>query len=993
MTQALLTIVAKVAVDRVQAAREAIDALGNPAGAIGGLIAGEAGDEFLHFASLHAIRSRCTDRAFILLELSADGTLDLVLDKLVARAGKVLLPIFQFADADLKLEHFAAFLKDRSITVGHKLTQPAGLAFSGVPGMTVRQILAEKALAEKVAAVLAEPGHRASALASLEAVKRSLHSDTWQWALEPAPPPVTAPDHEPSLMEKAAALFPSLVTTFLAPLLVVAILVSGWLAWPADGWRWAVHDVIAFALYAGVLSLCITGIVLGIAYAAFRKAEQSDWTSEIAPTLDQARRMYAHENAPGYAHNHMISHTIRKRGVLRFVTTRLAFWAIAKLTALNPKPGHLGDIGTIHFARWVTLPGTRDVLFLSNYGGSWESYLEDFITRAHEGLTGVWSNTIGFPRTKNLFMNGATDGERFKRFARHSMDYTPFWYSAYPTLTTSNIRTNALVRRGLHARTEKEAGEWLSLFGSGPRPAAKLDTTQIQSIVFGGLGFKPEGQIVTIRLGAHVERNRRFLRALEPMLSFNDGRYIKEPAVATLALGPGGLSGFGLPQAALESFPAAFRLGMRGEGRDRILGDDPEATGWWWDRLPVDLAVLVYGDTTEAVAALVARIETELGDAGTLIDKIDLAPVASNLVDRKEPFGFVDGVSQPAIRGTYRGLRNADPIHLVEPGEIIVGYPDNRGAIPPGPMLDARDDPDMMLPIAGDSHGFTEAIKTNPRLIGFNGTYLVIRQLEQDHHGFWTYCEGQAAKFADDFPAPAICDAEYIAAKMIGRWTDGSSLARNPYMSASRLKKLNNADPATATMRETARPADPDATPIRSGDRTIKDSTSAKVQPDNDYLFGTEDPQGLRCPYGAHVRRANPRESLSPGSMEQVEITNRHRILRIGRGFGPNPDKDRKAGLMFMCLNGDIERQFEFIQQTWMGSVKFHGLDRETDAIAVTGKAGTNGFTIPVRTGPVALDPLPRFVTLRGGGYFFVPGRQLIRYLATSDSFYPAEAR
>ena len=67
------------------------------------------------------------------------------------------------------------------------------------------------------------------------------------------------------------------------------------------------------------------------------------------------------------------------------------------------RPGFLSDIGTIHFARWVTVPGTHDLLFFSNFDASWESYLEDFITKAHAGLTGVWSNSIGFPVTENLF--------------------------------------------------------------------------------------------------------------------------------------------------------------------------------------------------------------------------------------------------------------------------------------------------------------------------------------------------------------------------------------------------------------------------------------------------------------------------------------------------------------------------------------------------------------------------------------------------------------
>ena len=104
------------------------------------------------------------------------------------------------------------------------------------------------------------------------------------------------------------------------------------------------------------------------------------------------------------------------------------------------------------------MPGTDKLVFLSNYGGSWESYLEDFIEKAHYGLTGVWSNTRNFPKTKNLFQEGATDGDRFKRWARGEQDPTLLWYSAYPTLTTSRIRLNALIRQGIAcATTEADA--------------------------------------------------------------------------------------------------------------------------------------------------------------------------------------------------------------------------------------------------------------------------------------------------------------------------------------------------------------------------------------------------------------------------------------------------------------------------------------------------------------------------------------------------------
>ena len=131
--------------------------------------------------------------------------------------------------------------------------------------------------------------------------------------------------------------------------------------------------------------------------------------------------MFERENQRGYAQNHMISVTQRKPGFIRLLTTRLAFWAIGQFATRVSRPGFLRTIGTIHFARWITVPGKPDLLFFSNYDASWESYLEDFITRAHDGLTAIWSNSIGFPRSQNLFQGGATDGERFKRYARQSM--------------------------------------------------------------------------------------------------------------------------------------------------------------------------------------------------------------------------------------------------------------------------------------------------------------------------------------------------------------------------------------------------------------------------------------------------------------------------------------------------------------------------------------------------------------------------------------------
>ncbi len=157
------------------------------------------------------------------------------------------------------------------------------------------------------------------------------------------------------------------------------------------------------------------------------------------------------------AQNHLTAISTMKRGTLRRLALRLTFYLISISAQKVFRPGFLADINTIHFARWVLVPGTNKLMFFSNYGGSWESYLEDFVAKAASGLTGVWSNTEGFPKTRWLFLDGARDGDRFKRWARRQQIPTLFWYSAYPDLNTSRIRINSKIRQGIAQATDSEA--------------------------------------------------------------------------------------------------------------------------------------------------------------------------------------------------------------------------------------------------------------------------------------------------------------------------------------------------------------------------------------------------------------------------------------------------------------------------------------------------------------------------------------------------------
>jgi len=162
------------------------------------------------------------------------------------------------------------------------------------------------------------------------------------------------------------------------------------------------------ALLAAVAALLI--------FCVFRRREDAEVPIDRPPEAGAVAAILRRENYA--AQNHLAALSVMKPGWLRRFALRLSFWATAQLVKRFFRVGYLGDLGTINFARWVMVPGTGDLLFLSNYGGSWESYLEDFITKAHSGLTGIWSNTVGFPKASYLFMDGATDGDRFKRWAR-----------------------------------------------------------------------------------------------------------------------------------------------------------------------------------------------------------------------------------------------------------------------------------------------------------------------------------------------------------------------------------------------------------------------------------------------------------------------------------------------------------------------------------------------------------------------------------------------
>ncbi|HKY35671.1 MAG TPA: hypothetical protein VJN18_07030 [Polyangiaceae bacterium] len=149
-----------------------------------------------------------------------------------------------------------------------------------------------------------------------------------------------------------------------------------------------------------------------------------------------------------------------KSGWYRPFALRTMVLLVTALAVAGGLVGRLGGIQTIHFARWVVLPDRR-LLFFSNYDGSWEAYLGDFIDKASMGLTMIWTNTLWYPKTRLLLFQGARHEGAFKAWTRAHQVPTQVWYSAYPTLSVGDVLKNAKIRELLGGPLTPSSSEQL----------------------------------------------------------------------------------------------------------------------------------------------------------------------------------------------------------------------------------------------------------------------------------------------------------------------------------------------------------------------------------------------------------------------------------------------------------------------------------------------------------------------------------------------------
>lgn len=453
-----------------------------------------------------------------------------------------------------------------------------------------------------------------------------------------------------------------------------------------------------------------------------------------------------------------------------------------------------------------------------------------------------------------------------------------------------------------------------------------------------------------------------------------------------------GLQALGVSPQTLGAFSDEFQTGMTETHRSRRLGDtaanDPKQWHWGKPGEAPHVLIMLYAQNGG-----LADWERTAKGANFATAFTEYYRLSTSDLDDAEPFGFIDGISQPVLdweRAKPTRLRDTtEYTNIAALGEFLLGYPNEYGRYTDRPLLDPRDDPRGILPMAEDIPGKKD--------LGRNGSYLVLRDLAQDVRKFWKFVEG---KIANVPPDQQRLERQRLAGAMAGRLPPDLEIMPPGYS----IGPVD--DPARIN---------PQGVPVAR----LSEESVAGVGPElldiwRNQLNFKSDPDGTGCPYGAHIRRANPRSADLPlGTRgpfarlmrtlgfaakhpheDLVASTRFHRVLRRGREYISEPGRGstdtehlEDRGLRFICLNANIARQFEFVQVSWLANAKFNGLEEDDPLVGNRAKlmtgAAVDTFTRPQDNGmPCRVDGLPQFVTVTGGAYFFLPGIAALRYIA-----------
>ncbi|MCB9230951.1 MAG: Dyp-type peroxidase [Bacteroidia bacterium] len=470
-----------------------------------------------------------------------------------------------------------------------------------------------------------------------------------------------------------------------------------------------------------------------------------------------------------------------------------------------------------------------------------------------------------------------------------------------------------------------------------------MELNDIQGLLIRGHSDMPEAAYLMLSI-TQPEEARAWLRS--QLDNINHSGVKPADKRLHLAFTFSGLEKLGAGQFLERGFSVEFVQGMSTDYKSRVLGDLEESApeNWQWGgpkNEAIDLVWMIFAPDKTTLASILAENAAVLPASGIkLITTLDTQGNPHN----REHFGFRDGIAQPIIDGLPK---KGTAENTVAAGEFIFGYENGYNQLPESPLVKSASDPNNLLPVDPKGSGLKD--------LGRNGSYMVFRQLVQDVPGFW---ETTASAVKNENPDATVEDCIFLASKMVGRWPNGHPITLSPTEEKPYSKE------------------------------------------EDDFLYAEKDPHGFGCPLGSHIRRANPRDAMPDNKPKgSVKISNRHRILRRGRSFGPpfaesfDPrdlmkaeDDGQLRGLQFICFNTNIQRQFEFVQHQWSNNTKFAGLYSDPDPILgikdSRDKHDTHDFTIQAEPVRRKIQGLRRHVEVIGGAYFFMPGLQALRFLA-----------
>jgi hypothetical protein len=204
-------------------------------------------------------------------------------------------------------------------------------------------------------------------------------------------------------------------------------------------------------------------IVAVVLLVRLRRLEKTDPEICPRPSAVHAEKLAVLEDRG--ATNQFTAMGSLKPGIARRWITTFLLWIVDYAARHFYTRGRLARVRSIHFARWVFLDKKKRLLFASNYDGSLESYMDDFINKVGFGLNLSFSNGIGYPRTNWLILDGCKDERKFKDYLRRHQLGSEVWYNAHAGRTAVEMERNTRIRQGLESSsmTDKQLAAWVSL--------------------------------------------------------------------------------------------------------------------------------------------------------------------------------------------------------------------------------------------------------------------------------------------------------------------------------------------------------------------------------------------------------------------------------------------------------------------------------------------------------------------------------------------------